>query len=285
VHRSAHLTNDSRERRMLIELSKEFGLLSSLTTYIAIEHRSIEERNDGQPATRRVPVMLASGWGELAEVAGAGAKSIVLNDLRVAPPAQAAAAGGFATRAMPAAPKAKSLLRMISRRRASGPPVPPPPPATADGGSGLLGLCRESDDTELGAVLHDEIAPRDLKARGGASDQTDILHQLLATQTAAGAFEMPDDIKAFARSKFSDWDARQRKLQQSVDAVLASVDVKEKPATIATVDALILLGTVFARESATWKRAADKAIRYLAKLSGRSPAEIENWLVKLLAEN
>ena len=52
-----------RSGDMLINLSKEFGLLSSLTTFIAIEHRTVEERNEGRPALRRVPVQLAKGWG------------------------------------------------------------------------------------------------------------------------------------------------------------------------------------------------------------------------------
>ena len=30
---------------------------------MAIEHRTLEERTRGEPATRRVPVMLAKGWG------------------------------------------------------------------------------------------------------------------------------------------------------------------------------------------------------------------------------
>lgn len=52
-----------RERRQLVETSKEFGLLSSATSFIALEHRSLPERNDGHPAFRRVPVQLARGWG------------------------------------------------------------------------------------------------------------------------------------------------------------------------------------------------------------------------------
>jgi Ca-activated chloride channel family protein len=270
VHRSAHLTNDSRERRMLIELSKEFGLLSSLTTYIAIEHRSIEERNDGQPATRRVPVMLASGWGELAEVAGAGCKPATLD--RLAAPAQAAGAGGFAARTMPAAPKARSLLSRLRGRAIMGRHPAPPPAAAAD-----------SDDALLAGLL-DESVPRDLKHRADTGP-TDPLHRLLATQSAAGAFELADEISAVAKSKLSDWEERHRKFEQAFDATFAGVDKKDRPKAVATTEGLILLRTVFARESSVWKRAADKAIRYLAKLSGRSAAEIENWMVKLLAEN
>ena len=67
----------SREAATLASLSKEFNLLSSLTAFVAIEHRSVEERNDGRPALRRVPVALADGWG------GVRAGGI-LGDLRAA---------------------------------------------------------------------------------------------------------------------------------------------------------------------------------------------------------
>lgn len=80
ITRTVAQCTPSREREMVISLSKEFGLLSSLTTFVAVEHRSIEERNDGAPTTRRVPVMLASGWGETLGAAlpvapGGGARS------------------------------------------------------------------------------------------------------------------------------------------------------------------------------------------------------------------
>ena len=53
----------TRNEAKVIELSKEFGLLCSYTTFIAIEHRTPAERNEGRPELRRVPVMLAEGWG------------------------------------------------------------------------------------------------------------------------------------------------------------------------------------------------------------------------------
>jgi Ca-activated chloride channel family protein len=56
----------SREEQTVVQLSKEFNLLSSLTAFVAVEHRSAELRNEGAPALRRIPVALASGWGGLA---------------------------------------------------------------------------------------------------------------------------------------------------------------------------------------------------------------------------
>lgn len=54
--------HDPTARQRCIELSKQFGLLCHHTSFIAIEHRSAEERNNGQPATRRIPVQIPRGW-------------------------------------------------------------------------------------------------------------------------------------------------------------------------------------------------------------------------------
>jgi Ca-activated chloride channel family protein len=46
-----------------VALSKRYHVLGKETTLIAVEHRSLEERTKGLPALRRVPVLLAEGWG------------------------------------------------------------------------------------------------------------------------------------------------------------------------------------------------------------------------------
>jgi len=54
-----------RPNKELVQLSKEFGILCSQTSFIALEHRSLAERNNGQPAFRRVSVQLPRGWGDV----------------------------------------------------------------------------------------------------------------------------------------------------------------------------------------------------------------------------
>lgn len=54
-----------RPNKELVRVSKEFGILCSQTSFIALEHRSTLERNTGQPALRYVPVQLPRGWGGL----------------------------------------------------------------------------------------------------------------------------------------------------------------------------------------------------------------------------
>jgi Ca-activated chloride channel family protein len=77
---------DSRDRARLLELSKRYNLLCGLTSFVAVEHRSLEDRNTGQPATRRIPTKLALGWGGVetsAEpVAGASAAAFVSGGVR-----------------------------------------------------------------------------------------------------------------------------------------------------------------------------------------------------------
>jgi Ca-activated chloride channel homolog len=47
----------------LIALSKRYSILCGQTTFVAIEHRSLDDRARGEPELRRIPVMMARGWG------------------------------------------------------------------------------------------------------------------------------------------------------------------------------------------------------------------------------
>jgi len=58
----------NRNTSTIVRLSKKFGILCSLTTFVAVEHRSIDERNAGQPELRRVPAMIPQGWGGTREL-------------------------------------------------------------------------------------------------------------------------------------------------------------------------------------------------------------------------
>jgi len=47
----------------LVDLGTRFGLVSSVTSYVAIEERPEGEKTDGAPELRRIPVALSQGWG------------------------------------------------------------------------------------------------------------------------------------------------------------------------------------------------------------------------------
>jgi hypothetical protein len=96
-----HTKRDARAqakaRQTLLEVSKQFNIVCSLTSFIAVEHRSIEERNDGRPALRRVPVQLAKGWGGVSQGPGRDLRSLMtgphgmmMSCMRTSPPAAGA---------------------------------------------------------------------------------------------------------------------------------------------------------------------------------------------------
>ena len=106
----------------LIALSKRYGVLCSRTTFIAIEHRTLEDRTSGQPAVRRVPVMLAQGWGGI----DAGFATM---DLCMAPPSPmapapagyvAGAADALAEASPPATEFDDDLLAILASQEADG---------------------------------------------------------------------------------------------------------------------------------------------------------------------
>ena len=105
-----------------------------------------------------------------------------------------------------------------------------------------------------------------------------MLRQLLATQGAAGAFGRTPELTALAQQALPNWADQSAELERACIAIMPADDPAVMTAAIATVEGLLLLRSVFAADAATWKRAADKAVRYVAKLSGRTVAEIENWM-------
>jgi Ca-activated chloride channel family protein len=54
---------EERKRRELIELGEKYGLVSSATSYVAVEERPLDARTTAPAELRRIPVALTSGWG------------------------------------------------------------------------------------------------------------------------------------------------------------------------------------------------------------------------------
>ncbi len=79
-----------------VELSKVFGVLCSRTAFVAVEHRSPEEREEGRPALRQVPLLLPEGWGGVekpaASAAPAGPPRLLSAECLSAPLSEASAA-------------------------------------------------------------------------------------------------------------------------------------------------------------------------------------------------
>jgi Ca-activated chloride channel family protein len=292
----------TREQEQLIQISKQFSILCSLTTFIAIEHRTEAERNEGQPALRRVPGQIAKDWGGVTMdclVAGGSAAYACATPPPMGMPAPTASAGfipkrsgrgllgrlfgsGGSTNRSDAAAIAKKLADAESTI-AKGPASPHPAqsslpraPQAEDrmidlsaldaAGSGLLGLTRESDSDEDSAPGKESIA---------------TLSDLLNLQQFSGAFVGQRSMLTamLATVGGTDWPGIVR--QAMPKAILPAL----KSDVVQTVLVLLLLRTKFADQATLWQRAAGKAIKsFLAGALQMKPAEVENWLAVLQAK-
>jgi len=112
LRRGSSLPRRVRERTEaeLVRLGTRYGLMSSATSYVAIEERSENERVEDRAELREIPVALTKGWGGMIGgpgFAGAMPASMSLGDLDMcsAPP-----------------PSAKRRVRNLLRRKSSGQP-------------------------------------------------------------------------------------------------------------------------------------------------------------------
>lgn len=55
----------SNSRQKIIAISRQYGILSSETSYVGIERRSAADQTTAEMALRKIPVMLIKGWGGL----------------------------------------------------------------------------------------------------------------------------------------------------------------------------------------------------------------------------
>jgi len=247
----------------MIRISKDFGLLCSLTSFVAVEHRSEAERKEGRPALRRVPVKLAAGWGgvDTSDVACALFGAVGL-----------AAEMSFDS-------KIKKCASGMAMRYRMAPPAQAP--AAADGGAG------HSIDKSIDL----EDADRRQRRRGldGRRDEVmeklreptppNHLLQLLTRQAADGSFSpspVSEQLLNDGASHRIDW-------RHLVDAhIPSSVNASDRPAVLATTLTLLVFIIRFPTREPAWRRAYRKACRvYLSKALGRTPAEVEAWLQEL----
>lgn len=258
-HVRSRIPDSSRERDLMIQLSKQFGLLCSLTTFIAVEHRSPMERNNGQPALRKVPIKLAAGWGGVAVAAApAQAMATSVRSFTASMPSPCSPA--------PTAGRAKKLLNAITMFKkgcrgglpgAAGNIAPPPSsrPYGAD-----------SADSVLEEVSQAESRPA----------PENRLRELLSLQSADGFFAGRAEIEAFVKVAGGDplvW------REAIIAAFPASVAATAQGNIVQTVMALLLLQKRFAADESLWRRAFGKAAgQYLTRALGMKAPEVEMWL-------
>jgi Ca-activated chloride channel family protein len=73
---SAERGSRQRERKarmirdMIVSLSKKYGVLSSLTSYVAVEKRKEKDKATGEIVLRKVPVLVTMGWHGIGNLRG-----------------------------------------------------------------------------------------------------------------------------------------------------------------------------------------------------------------------
>lgn len=260
--------DESRERQLLINLSKEFGLLCSLTTFIAIEHRSLEDRNEGRPALRRVPVQLAEGWGNVDP--GATMLGGMAMPAPMAMPA--ASARLYKSASMPDAARSavparkRGWLRKLGRQFSQH-LAPGHAPAVGGGDADLSGFVDGSNTPAQLGVDESLNAPA-----------TDDLSIVLSGQQADGSFKWNEPLRSFAKQAGGAvWEAMVTR------ELAAAGTTSANDALVQTIVTLMLLQSEFASDEPLWQRATRKAVRdFLAPALGKSPADVEQWLADLL---
>jgi len=250
-HRAEKETTLSQQ---LIDLSKEFNLLSSRTSFIAIEHRSLEERTLGRPELRRVPIALTRGWG------GTDAFLDGATMDRMAAPMGSLLSPPSPSRAKP------SVSADYSRRMRSG----------------MQSLSEAAGLASIAAALNtlrgsgSPASPRQKPAP--ATPRRDRIATLLSLQSAEGWFEGTDS-PALLKEAGVEVNLHAGELDTIMKAAAKSEQVRLSQ-TLAT---LILLAGQYTSRHDEWRRAEQKAVRWIARVTQLPSAKVDSVLKALQA--
>lgn len=276
VNALSRLSSDQRkthkDAQAVISLSREFGVLSTLTTFISIEHRTLAERNEGAPELRRVPVMEPAGGEE--EMLGAPAGMAMPCAAPMAMPSPGR--------------KRRSRESLDIDALCSG----APPESTAP--KGLIGRILSAFGggakarSRADAAAYDEASyavadgPDAAEYKSPPSSSTS---DVLALQNADGSFRGNAEgfVAEYKPGQIAPAEARNLAIRAlsarwpagSTTAIYAAVD---------TVMALLVLRLRFSADEQLWRRAYRKGVLYLSKLTGIGAVEIEKWLAELAAK-
>jgi Ca-activated chloride channel family protein len=297
VQASISRQSASAERAKLIDISKRYNLLCSLTSFVAVEHRSLEDRNEGRPALRRVPLQFVGDFDDrmaasmLHEMATSGS----LMGRGFMTPAQFA--GRFRAAAGSGPTIDKTLDKTIDRFKCSidqsadqtfdrsvgatdsGDLTGLADAADGDGGgrvrrrgTGVLGLFKRAAAPPPPATA----APAPAPSQPAGDDA--LLH-ILAHQAADGSFDDSATVEQVLRNTPLD----RPRAQAAIDQLLhdAHVPAAARPKLGHTLLVLLVLRLAFADRQPLWRRAARKAIRFLTDAGQLQPGRAEAWLTEL----
>jgi Ca-activated chloride channel family protein len=265
VQQTVSISGASLDRSRLVELSKRYNLLCGLTSFVAVEHRSLEDRNQGQPALRRVPVVLAQGWGGEALVKF----RCSVPDSAVAG-APAAGAGG--------------LLKKLARRRGGGVnAMPASPPAMGFAGHSIdktldrtVDGFKDSLDTSIHFDHAAPPAPAPVPMRSAPSSPVDDLIHLLTHQIADGSFDSSGAVDQAVRAARLDRGALLEALEHLLHDAHVPSAAREKIRQ--TLVVLLLLSIVYAQRKGTWSRAFKKGLRFVMAQAQVQAGVAQGWV-------
>jgi len=288
-------TEDRRTKR-LVELGKKYGLMTSATSYVAIEVRSEEDKTVGQAQLRRVPVALTAGWGGQGSVvssgghaAAKGAAGPPMSKAKRAPVPMAPPSMPMAPPSMPMAPPPPSVQPVVLARAMSesaarpsppmapmqasapGAPAPRPAPAPArggapSGGGGVLGAIGGLMDRLTGGGARDESRSRKAEADQGATLDWMEVEEKAHGDGADVLFDLL--LEQRADGSFTLSAALRRYLAATWTQIQAAAKAHGEQ-RVATTLVLTVLERKAADRKAEWSAAARKAEAWLAKQGGR----------------
>lgn len=256
---------DARRRGELVALARRYGLMSSATSYVAVEERAEGDRTSSPAALRRIPIALTVGYGGSPGVLGGrGSKK------RSRPTGGARATFG----APPPAPVAAASAVAPASRGGGGFFA-----KIGDALSGILPTGAASPHRQ-GAVmaepeLSDDRSPARRRAvpmkdapRGGRAadvepepsvEASERLYDVLATQRADGSFRSSSALRAWLGASAA-----------ALDAQIAA----HGEALAVTAVVLALFERDEASREPEWRQAANKARAWLAAQPGRVDAAV-----------
>jgi len=243
---------DDRRRAELVDVAKRYGLMSSATSYVAIEERPEADRTTSPAALRRIPIALTVGWGGTRGLVAKRRSRPAPSGAGMLPPAPQLAAASPAPRTRGGG----GLLARIgdafggmmpSRERAAR------AQGRAEADSEALDFMGAG--SPRGAFL-----PATAPAEHALREDTDRLYDVLATQRADGSFRASAALRRWLGPR-----------ETALDAAIAAHG--EAVAVTAVVLALFDRDEAARREE--WRPAEQKARRWLAaQASAFDPGEV-----------
>ncbi len=261
------LQHGSNQRRSggenrIVELSKEYGILSSETSFVAIEERTENEKSKERAKLKKIPILITSGWH--------GAKA--------ASPSLTPSIGGALLNCVASAPAGFSQPATF---------------ASAVGGAigGFVARARESFSGFDGSTvkgkqcrLLESLPSREFVSKPGGkeipqnrSDQDWIL-DLLGEMQAEGYFRL---CPAFERASGKPLNTLSKWAKK-----IEVTSYSKKDNILATALAIILFRTKGSNDEDLWRLAVNKAVRWLEKIDakGEGSSDLFKWLEALLKQ-